>query len=163
MSDDDDRPEIDMEAVERLGRVRRGTYLGIGEFIFQFSQLEFTIKVALSAYLKLPDGYFDVVTGPYDFRMLCAVTNKVAALRYPDQKEEFEKIYKECQSLNDKRVHIAHGLWTDGLDEFSVRVFSRTKLDATHYPYSVDELNELTDKAQELMKRVVGFKDFGSD
>lgn len=98
------------------------------------------------------------VTGPYDFRMLCAVTSRVGRIKFPEREEEIEKLYKECQALNDKRVHIAHGLWNDGLEEFSVRVFNRQKLDAAYYPYSSEELYALGDKAQDLMQRVMGFQ-----
>jgi hypothetical protein len=48
----------------------------IGEFIFWFSQLEFTIKARLAGALKLEDALFDFVIGPYDFAMLCKVTEQ---------------------------------------------------------------------------------------
>jgi hypothetical protein len=156
---DKENPPIDMDLVRRSVENRAMTLHAIGQFIFEFSQLEFTIRFVLAAYLDLPDGYFDAVTGPYDFRMLCAVTSKVGCLKFPERAENIEKLFKECQALNDKRVHIAHGLWNDGIgEEFSVRVFSRQKLDATHYPHSSDELHELANKAQDLMQRVMGFQ-----
>jgi hypothetical protein len=155
---DGEKPPIDMELVRKNAENRALTFHAIGQFIMEFSQLEFTIRFALGAYLELPDDYFDVVTGPYDFRMLCAVTSKVGCLKFPERAEQIEKLFKECQALNDKRVHIAHGLWNDGIEEFSVRVFNRQKLDAAHYPYSSQELHELADRAQALMQRVMGFQ-----
>src|ERR1700739_3837946 len=123
---DDEKPPIDKELVRKAAENRALTFHAIGQFIFEFSQLEFTIRFVLAAYLGLPDGYFDAVTGPYDFRMLCAVTSKVGSLKFPGRAEQIEKLFKECQALNDKRVHIAHGLWNDGVgEEFSVRVFNR--------------------------------------
>ena len=49
-------------------------YAAIGEFVFRFSQLEFTIKARLSNALNLPPELFDIITSPYDFAMLCTVT-----------------------------------------------------------------------------------------
>lgn len=72
---------------------------------------------------------------------------------------QIEATLKECQSLNDKRNHIAHGLWNEGLaDDWSVRVLNRNTLETTYVPYSIDELHRLADKAQELMQRVMGFQ-----
>lgn len=74
------RPATDMELVRKMSENRALTFHALGEFIFEFSQLEFTIRFALAAYLGLHDDYFDAVTGPNDFRMLCAVTSKVGGL-----------------------------------------------------------------------------------
>jgi hypothetical protein len=48
----------------------------IGQFIYWFSQLEFTMKSRLAQALDLPEDLFDIITGPYDFTMLCTVTEK---------------------------------------------------------------------------------------
>jgi hypothetical protein len=156
---EEEKPQIDMDLVRRSAEVRAETFHAIGRFIFQFSQLEFSIRFALGAYLGLPDDYFDAVTGPYDFRMLCAVTSKARQLKYPAQKDEIEKLFNECLELNNSRVQIAHGVWTEGLgDDWTVRHWSRQTLDAKHYPYSVAQLLTLGGKAQELLQRVIGFK-----
>jgi hypothetical protein len=155
---DEEKPQIDMELVRKSAAIRADTFHAIGEFITGFSQLEFTLRFALAAYLNLPDGYFNAVTGPYDFRMLCAVTFKVGSIRYPELAEQIDKVFKECLSLNDKRNHIAHGLWNEGLgDDWSVRVLNRNTLETTYVPYSTDELYALAARAQELMQRVIGF------
>jgi hypothetical protein len=154
-----EKPKIDMELVRQAAEVRADTFHAMGMFIFAFSQLEFSIRFALAAYLKLSDEHFDAVTGPYDFRMLCAVTSKVQQLKYPVQKDEIENLFKECLELNNRRVQIAHGLWTEALgNDWTVRHLSRQTLDAKHYPYSVDQLHDLADEAQALMQRVIGFK-----
>ena len=156
---DEENPEIDMELVQKSAEVRADSFHAIGKFIFEFSQLEFSIRFALAAYLGLSDEHFDAITGPYDFRMLCAVTSKVRQLKHPAQKDEIEKLFNECLELNNKRVQIAHGVWTEGLgDDWTVRHWSRQTLDAKHYPYGVDQLHGLADKAQALMQRVIGFK-----
>jgi hypothetical protein len=158
MTDEEKQP-FDKELVRKSAEVRADTFHAIGRFIFEFSQLEFSIRAVLAGALNLPDGYFDAVTGPYDFRMLCAVTSKVRQLKNPEQREEIADTYKECLALNDKRVQIAHGLWTEGMGEdWTVRHWSRQTLDSKHYPYSVDQLHELGDKAQALLQRIIGFQ-----
>lgn len=156
---DEEKPSIDMNLVRESAEVRADTFHAIGRFIFEFSQLEFSIRFALAAYLGLPDDHFDVVTGPYDFRMLCAVTSKVRQLKHPMQTTEIETLFNECLELNNKRVHIAHGLWTEGFgNDWTVRHWSRQTLESKHFPYSVDQLHDLADKAQALMQQVIGFK-----
>lgn len=49
----------------------------IGEFVFEYSQLEYYIKDVLSTALKLKPNQVDLVTAPYDFIALCNVTAKI--------------------------------------------------------------------------------------
>src|ERR1039458_720679 len=58
----------------------------IGEFLFEFSQLEFTIRAVLAGRIKLAADYFDIVTAPYDFVALCNVTRAIACKQHPDRK-----------------------------------------------------------------------------
>jgi hypothetical protein len=48
----------------------RRSFASIGRFIFEFSQLEFTIKHLLSLGLDLREGQFHIVTTGYDFATL---------------------------------------------------------------------------------------------
>jgi hypothetical protein len=156
--------QVNLSLVRRHAIHRADTFRAIGEFMFEFSQLEFTIRAALAARLELSDDYFNIVVGPYDFRMLCTVTYKASCVKYPGKKGELEVLYNECHALNDRRNHIAHGLWTDGVGSaFSVRVLSRNSLQTTFHLYSKDELHRLSSKAQELMQRVMGFSPASRD
>jgi hypothetical protein len=100
-------------------------FQSIGRFLFQFSQLEYSIRSVLTARLGLSETFFNIVTAPYDFRMLCNVTWKVSSIKYPDKTEEIEKLFKACLAINEKRVIVAHGLWTDDMDGLSARSVSR--------------------------------------
>jgi hypothetical protein len=65
-------------ALRREAEQRASLFLAIGEFIFEFSQLEFTIRHALGTALDLNDDTrFDAVTSPYDFAALCRVTSAI--------------------------------------------------------------------------------------
>ncbi len=65
---------------ERLSRERPQTealYKAIGQFIFEFSQLEFMIRHGLGDALGLFDGdeiKFEAIVSPYDFVTSCNVT-----------------------------------------------------------------------------------------
>jgi hypothetical protein len=78
--------EVDMEAVRREEARKSRTFEAIGAFVFQFSQLEFTIRVLLSGVLKLTEEQFDVVTKFYGFCMLCTVTKAILIQQVPTQK-----------------------------------------------------------------------------
>lgn len=146
-----------MRLVRKAARAHREGCAAIGHFLYEYSQLEFTIKAVLHDRLKLDEEFFDIVIGPYDFRMLCAVTSRVSCIRYPEKAEAIKKLYNEIQGFNTERVNIAHGTWTDGLEGFSLRVFNRQKLDASYKDYTAADLLALGQKAQSLMQRVMGF------
>ena len=80
-------------------RLRAKTFQLIGEFIFWFSQLEFSIRTRLSGLLTMDDSLFDIVIGPYDFAILCTITQKVLVNRYPAD-EKAIVLFKRCHALN---------------------------------------------------------------
>ena len=153
----DVKPKIDMELVRKSAQARGRGCHEIGNFLFEFSQLEFTIRVVLASRLKLADEFLTAVTSPYDFASLCRVTCKVSCIKDPMRKKEFEKVFNECLELNNKRVIVAHGMWTDDMDGLSVQFVKRGTLETKHYEFKNDELRKLANKAQELLQKVIGF------
>jgi len=133
-------------------------FKGIGRFLLEFSQLQFSIRFVLAARLGLDEKYFDIVTGPYDFAILCTVTEKVSIVEYPEKSRQIERVFKECRKLNDSRVLIAHAMWTDEFDGLSARHFSRSSLTTATHSFKKDEFDRLADKSQELMQRVLNFR-----
>lgn len=91
---------IDMDVVRESAEKRGIQLLGIGCFIFEFSQLEFSIRTVLVSRLGLKEEYFNIVTGPYDFAKLCNVTREASIVRYPERKEELDKLFNACLKLN---------------------------------------------------------------
>ena len=69
------------EDVEAEKRKLLSLYTAIGQFVFEFSQLEFIIRHALGEALALKEtganAQFDIVTAPYDFVALCNVTKAI--------------------------------------------------------------------------------------
>ena len=81
----------------------------IGHFIYWFSQLEFTIKMRLASALDLPQDLFDIIIGPYDFAMLCTVTERTLMrdASKPDQ-ARIKKYFNDCRKLNQEAVSSSH-------------------------------------------------------
>jgi hypothetical protein len=134
---------------------KRQTFEQIGRFLFQFSQLEFSIKIVLARALNLSEEQFDIVTSTYDFRVLCVVTQKILALQLSEQTNDIKDYFKRCLALNDDRVRIAHGLWADGPQGMSARHVARTSLDANFYFENPDTLLKVVDEAEKLMQMVI--------
>lgn len=124
--------------------------LAIGEFIIAFSQLEFTIRDALSRALRLDDALFDIVVGPYDFAMLCTVSKEVFKLNLDkDASKKLEEILKKCHTLNTtNRLPIAHGTW---FYLGGVRHVSRQTLEPRFLFEDIEELRKAAIDAQRLM------------
>ena len=133
---------------------QEGGYREIGRFLFEFSQLEFTIRVQLAGLLKLPEDNFDIVTSPYDFAMLCTVTQALALKHRPENAEVIREVFSSCRALNDRRVHVAHGLWTLGGEGLVVRHVSRASLHPKFHFERVGDLRRLADEAQRLIGRM---------
>jgi hypothetical protein len=149
--------EMDMEAVRKEEEEKVRGFLRIGEFIFWFSQLEFTIKVRLSKALNLPDELFHTVTAPYDFAVLCTVTKNVLIHRYTEKKDTvaITKVFNACAALNVQRVRVAHGMWTHGQDGLIATHAPRGTLQRSYFYEKPGELSGLTEKAKQLMLQVL--------
>jgi hypothetical protein len=147
------------EIVESLQRFREGEhYAAIGEFVFRFSQLEFTIKARLFNALNLPDTLFDIITGPYDFAMMCTVAAEVlkATTGISEvNKKAITKYFDDCKAFNHKyRVIVAHALWTTT----GARHVSRATLKPKkHFP-DVNELKARCKELRILMQRITETK-----
>lgn len=130
-------------------------FLAIGEFIFEFSQLEFTIRHVLGVALSLNDDtLFDAVTSPYDFAALCRVTKMILQASSSDAKlnAKIEATFNGCLAMNDERVRIAHGTWTiDG----GARHVSRNTLKAQSHFEKPETIVAKAHEVSELRSRIV--------
>lgn len=152
MSEDETPLGVDIEALRQELADNARVFEAIGRFIFQFSQLEFTIKAYLAAQIGLADKHFDAVTEPYDFGMLCAVTQAISLMRFPEQKKAIESLFNRCLSLNDDRNRVAHGLWSGGIGGgMTARHVARSSLKASHYFENPEDVAKLAETAQGLM------------
>ena len=66
-------------------------YQAMGKFVYQFSQLEYTIRYLLSDLLELTPDQFHIITAPYDFAALCRVVcSFIQSIPYCDEATEKE-------------------------------------------------------------------------
>jgi|SRR5580658_6812641 hypothetical protein len=131
-------------------------FRAIGRFTFELSQLEFSIRAVLAGHLELPAKYFDIVTAPYDFAMLCKVFREVVgADKSNAQKKQLERWCDACLALNTERVRIAHGTWTLGSEGPSARVVSRSTLKPKSYFGTPEEIDRLSDEAEHLKGQTI--------
>jgi hypothetical protein len=144
-----------MEAVREEEERKSEGFRLIGAFIFNFSQLEFTIRARLATALHLPDEKFNAVIAPYDFAMLCTVTANILGQAFPKQNAQIKKLFNDCRTLNDHRVRIAHGLWTHGDRGLIARHVSRQTLEPQFFYDDPGELVRLAESAQQLMIEVM--------
>jgi hypothetical protein len=144
-----------MEALQQEAARMSESFKQIGAFVFQFSQLEFTVRVVLGGMLRLTDEQFDVVTAPYDFLMLCSVTKVILKRKYAHKAQHIDDIFKRCSALNDDRVRVAHGLWSDNLTHLTARHVARHSLTARHFFENPDDLARLTDAGRQLMAELI--------
>jgi hypothetical protein len=130
--------------------VTEETYRAIGRFIFQFSQLEYTLRHYVAAEIKLDDKYFSAIM-THDFALLCTVAFEVLS---PSMSEDgqgrLRDTISECRKLNDVRVRVAHGLWVPFMEGGTVHHVARTSLKSNRVVEQASELEQKADEAQSL-------------
>jgi hypothetical protein len=129
-------------------------YQAIGKFVYQFSQLEFTIRHLLSDLLELTPDQFHIVTASYDFATLCKVTSAfIKSLPECDEKtaDEVTEIFNKCFRVNDARVRLVHGTWGDE----GAHHVSRSNLTQKAYFGKVQEITDITQEAKICLNLVV--------
>jgi TPR repeat protein len=136
-------------AAHKLIREEAKLQTSIGHSIYWFSQLEFTMKSRLADALELPEDLFNIITGPYDFAMLCTVTEKaVTRTAAAGDHAKIKKYFNACRKVNQEaRVIVAHGSWTfEG-----ARHVSRNTLTAKHYFAKAADLDKQATETKRLM------------
>ena len=94
------------------------TYRAIGRFIYEFSQLEYEIRVRLATEIGVPDWYFNEIM-VHDFTVLCTAAQKIFEFSYSQEKDRWKKmepLLKKALGLSTIRNAVAHGLWVPSMD-----------------------------------------------
>jgi hypothetical protein len=153
------------EEIEAEKRKMLSLYAAIGQFMFEFSQLEFIIRHALREALALSeignDAQFDIVVSPYDFGSLCNVTKAIfmrTTRCEEDDRKEIESIMNACMTLNnEERVPIAHGTWFIDDTGLGARHVPRTRLETTTKFSRIADIDAAAQKAATLKTRLIKF------
>lgn len=143
-------------ALKRDAAARADLFLAIGEFIFEFSQLEFTIRHLLGVVLEIDDGKrFNLIVSPYDFATLCRVVDGFLAqmdIFGADRLKDIHKLFKSCLRMNDERVRIAHGSWFLGA---GARHVSRQTFKAEYHYDTPDKIRQKTAEVKRCMSGII--------
>ena len=93
--------------------VSNKTYQAIGRFIFEFSQVEYTIRHYLAEEIGLDEKYFTSIIESYDVGILCTVAKQVF-LNSRDKKSatRIKALIDAFSTMSHERNRVAHGLWT---------------------------------------------------
>lgn len=145
------------ENIREWAAKMRASYAGLGEFVVEFSQLEFTIRAALGDALKLPADLINIVLSLYDFTSLCKVWQLVMTHQQPEKAKEIEAIFSACMKVNSERVRVAHGLWSFGSETLEAIHVSRNSLKAETYFAEPGQLRDLSSECQRLLQAILGF------
>lgn len=157
MHKDDQISDLRESLVERSEKMQSG-YAELGEFMVEFSQLEFSIRAVIGGYLKIPSDLVNPILSEYQFVSLCRVWKLLKNKFHPDTIEGAKKTLSELLALNEQRVRIAHGLWTPGVETLEASHIAKSSGRVNTYYSEPGELKSLTRECQRLMQEVIGFK-----
>jgi hypothetical protein len=88
------------------------TYRAIGHFVFEFSQLEYSLKHYVGEEFRLDEKYFSAIVESYDMAMLCTIVQTVfRQSRSENTARIIDDLVNEVRELNNERVKVVHGLW----------------------------------------------------
>ncbi len=110
--------------------------------MFEFSQVEYTIRHYLAEEIGLKEDHFTPVVESYDVAVLCNVAKTIFSKRRPGEfAARIEKGIHRFFDLNNARNRVAHGLWVPFKEGGTLR----------HVPRSLNAVR-LEDQAVELEK-----------
>ena len=105
------------------------TYRAIGRFVFEFSQVEYTIRYHLAEEIGLDEEHFSAVVESYDAGLLCTVAIEVFKnSREQNNAARIQELIKNFRNLTDDRNRIAHGLWVPFREGGTVHYVPRRSL-----------------------------------
>jgi hypothetical protein len=123
--------------IEEQNELAEKTYRSIGQFMYEFSQTEYTIRHHLAQQLKPDDIFFAAVVQSYDVGLLCNVTKQVVkASMTVERATVIESLINQFMKLNEDRIRVAHGLWMPHHSGGVVQHVSRNSLEPKMMPQS---------------------------
>jgi len=137
------------------------TYHAIGRFIFEFSQLEYSLKHHIAEAVKLDERFIDPIM-THDFAILCTAAIEVLGESMNEERRRnLNEIINSCRTINDDRVRIAHGLWVPFREGGVVHHVQRTKLksrrsidQAAYLEKQSDRINQLRSEFEKLVYQI---------
>jgi hypothetical protein len=123
------------------------TYRAIGRFMFEFSQVEYTIRHYLAEEIKLNEEHFSAVIESYEVGTLTTVAIEVFKKSRGDDAAPISKLLNKFRAMNDERKRVAHGLWVPFEAGGTVHYVPRNKLSSSQF---TDQAKALEQHAADL-------------
>ena len=127
------------------------TYRAIGRFVFEFSQVEYTIRYHLAEEIELDEEHFSTIVESYDTGLLCTVAIEVfKKSRVQNNAAHIEELINKFRVLTMNRNHVAHGIWMPSREGGTVHYVPRGHLKSKTSANQADALEKLADEACRL-------------
>ena len=126
------------------------TYLAIGRFMFEFSQMEYAVRDLLGKEIGLKEEYFSAVMESYDVALLIRIASDVFKKSRGEDATTICKLLKRFLRMNEERIQVAHGLWVPFMDGGTVHHTSRNKLTPEIFTERAEHLEKLSDDLCQL-------------
>lgn len=130
-------------------------YREIGRFVFQFSQLEYTLRYHVAEMARIDDEFFDIVTSPLDFAKLCSMLLALSAKEKGGKADPALKdLISECHDVNAIRIRVVHGLWVVGSGHDRAIHTSRNSMKSEVYFDRPGDLDAQADRCAKLRSEI---------
>lgn len=84
-------------------------FSAIGRFLYEFSQLEFSLKCTVASAVGLKYEHSESIM-MHDFALLCTIAQSIL-MPTVSKPAKLKDLIGKCRSLNDDRVRIVHRVW----------------------------------------------------
>jgi hypothetical protein len=118
--------------------------------MFEFSQVEYTVRHYLAEEISLNEAHFSAVIESYDVAMLISVAVEVFKKSRGDDSRTIWQLLNKFRGLNDERKRVAHGLWVPFKEGGTVHYVSRIRLSSRQFTDQAKELEQNADKLCQL-------------
>jgi hypothetical protein len=121
------------------------TYLAIGRFMFEFSQMEYAVRALLGEEIGLKEQYFSAVMESYDVAQLIRIAKDVFEKSRGDDATMICNLLNRFFDMISERNRVAHGLWVPFMDGGTMHYTSRDKLTPKVFKERAEHLEKLSD------------------
>jgi hypothetical protein len=126
------------------------TYLAIGRFMFEFSQMEYTIRELLGKEIGLEEKYFSAVIESYDVALLIRIAKDVFKKSRGDDAATLCKLLNDFHDMIAERNQVSRGLWVPFMDGGTMHYTSRQTLTPKPFKERAEHLEKLADDLGQL-------------
>ena len=127
------------------------TYRAVGRFMFEFSQVEYSIRHYLAEQIGLDEEHFVAVVESYEVGPLCSVAIEVfTKSRTKESAVRIKHHINHFRRLDEERKRVAHELWLPSQEGESVHYVSHGGPKTTLSPNQAEALEQLADETRAL-------------